>query len=656
MSLKIITKWRRRFQTMVRYRLMFLTSAPIILTLIALVAITAYWSVHYTWQNALYDVSERLYQANTTLEHKQQIQQLRVQGLADSKAIQNMVSQHHLSSWLDQQSISLGVDLLRFEHNSNLKGIGTFLEVLPAEQLTKSLALESAVPLLGSDKVESQVLALVSRVQVLDDAYKVIGVLVAIKVINNDDALVDQLREQIYPRIEGLPAVPGTVTIFLGDLRISSNVPANEYPAIGSYVSQKVKQHVLINGEVWSNLASVNDTWYISAYMPLINASGNKIGMLYTGYRMKPFLAAYLSNIVDIILVTLAVLLLSGVAVYRGARDLFTPFERIHRVVRLVQFGKPTRIGDLGLNENHELTQLARQFDSMLDSLDASHSDLQRAANELEDKVASRTQSLHERSHQLQLHIELLNKTRDRLVVSEKLAALGELTAGIAHEINNPVAVILGNIELIKLELSMSDGGDIDVDDEVSTIIAQIDRIRNITYSLLQYSRHGGIQDQVTWQYVNPIVEESLVLVKTGNNKKGVQYITDLKARASVEINRNQLLQVLVNLQMNAAHAMDNKGTLTITSEEWIENGAVLGAKISIADQGCGIAAKHLSRIFDPFYTTKKQGTGLGLSLSQSLLHQIGGELLVESELGVGSTFTIVLPHRAPTQLQVANL
>lgn len=214
MSLKIITKWRRRFQTMVRYRLMFLTSAPIILTLIALVAITAYWSVHYTWQNALYDVSERLYQANTTLEHKQQIQQLRVQGLADPKAIQNMVSQHHLSSWLDQQSISLGVDLLRFEHNSNLKGIGTFLEVLPAEQLTKSLALESAVPLLGSDKVESQVLALVSRVQVLDDAYKVIGVLVAIKVINNDDALVDQLREQIYPRIEGLPAVPGTVTIF----------------------------------------------------------------------------------------------------------------------------------------------------------------------------------------------------------------------------------------------------------------------------------------------------------------------------------------------------------------------------------------------------------------------------------------------------------
>lgn len=152
-------------------------------------------------------------------------------------------------------------------------------------------------------------------------------------------------------------------------------------------------------------------------------------------------------------------------------------------------------------------------------------------------------------------------------MVSEKLAALGELTAGIAHEINNPVAVILGNIELIKLELSMA-GSELEVDEEVATIIAQIDRIRNITHSLLQYSRQGGIQDEVTWQYVNPIIEESVVLVKTGDKKRGIEFITNLKARSSVEINRNQLLQVLVNLQMNAVHAMDNRGRLIIESED----------------------------------------------------------------------------------------
>ncbi|GAM59694.1 signal transduction histidine kinase [Vibrio ishigakensis] len=241
------------------------------------------------------------------------------------------------------------------------------------------------------------------------------------------------------------------------------------------------------------------------------------------------------------------------------------------------------------------------------------------------------------------------------MVVSEKLAALGELTAGIAHEINNPVAVILGNIELIKLELSMA-GAELEVDEEVATIIAQIDRIRNITHSLLQYSRQGGIQDEVTWQYVNPIIEESVVLVKTGDKKRGIEFITNLKARSSVEINRNQLLQVLVNLQMNAVHAMDSRGKLIIESEDWLEHGETQGALIRVIDEGCGIAPARLARIFDPFYTTKRQGTGLGLSLSQSLLSQVGGELLAESVEGKGSTFTIVLPRVAQPQLQVANL
>ncbi len=126
----------------------------------------------------------------------------------------------------------------------------------------------------------------------------------------------------------------------------------------------------------------------------------------------------------------------------------------------------------------------------------------------------------------------------------------------------------------------------------------------------------------------------------------------ELKAHNSVEVNRHQLLQILVNLQMNAIHAMNGKGRITIRSEDWVEEGQNRGAVIHIEDQGCGIKPENLKRIFDPFYTTKREGTGLGLSVSQSLLSQSGGEIKVQSELGVGSTFSIFLPSKNEAKLR----
>ncbi len=123
-----------------------------------------------------------------------------------------------------------------------------------------------------------------------------------------------------------------------------------------------------------------------------------------------------------------------------------------------------------------------------------------------------------------------------------------------------------------------------------------------------------------------------------------------------MEINRHQLLQILVNLQMNAIHAMNGKGKLTVTSENWMEDGEVKGAVIHVADEGCGIKPENISRIFSPFYTTKRDGTGLGLSVSQSILSQTGGELKVESELGKGSIFSIYLPNKAELMLEVMNI
>lgn len=665
-------KWRHRVKTMVRYRLLILTSVPIGFTLIALIAISIYWSIHYTWQSALVDVSERLGVAHNSMTLLQQKQASYVKAFGDSYEFRTRImhagEEPDLNQWVNQQKQRYDLDFLTFERVDTLEQKFRYLDLTKREsffdvlsqselaQLDPQLAKRAEIERVNADRTETRGLVSRTVIPVLNQYNDIIGFLDGGLLLNNSSTLVDQIRDLIYPTKQDNLRPIGTLTIFLDNLRVSTNVPLNSDEragrAIGTRVSNEVRDAVLNQGKEWVDKAYVYDAWYITAYQPIRDQYDNVVGMLYTGYLLWPFVKTYLTNIVEIGVATLLLLLASGVFVYRGSRDLFRPIERIHRVVKLVQLGKNQRIGAIGLDERHELAQLAKQFDNMLDLLQQRNEEIQRAAHDLEEKILDRTASLQEKTEQLEHHIQLLNQTRDKLIVHEKLAALGELTAGIAHEINNPTAVILGNTELIRFEL----GDDAKrVEEEIDAIMLQIDRIRNITRSLLQYSRHGGVQDEITWQHVNPIIDESITLVKTGSKKRDVEFVTDLHAQSSVEVNRHQLLQILVNLQMNAIHAMNGKGKLTIRSEDWCEHGEVLGAIVHIEDEGCGIKPEHLKRVFDPFYTTKREGTGLGLSVSQSLLSQTGGEIRVQSKVGKGSTFSVYLPSKADAHLLITK-
>ncbi|HFD4275755.1 TPA: cache domain-containing protein [Vibrio parahaemolyticus] len=670
---KGLSKWTHRFKTMVRYRLLILTSAPIFLTLVALIGITIYWSIHYTWQNALLDVSERLGVANNSVTLLQQKQANYVRAFADSYDFRTRINQgapqDELQKWVTEQKKRYSLDFLSFQRVNSMENKFRFMDLTKREsffdvlnqeeleQLDPELAKRAEVPILADGGMEARGLVSRTVIPVYSQANDLIGFLDGGLLLNNSTVLVDQIRDLIYLSDNDRLRPVGTLTVFLDDLRVSTNVPLDSDHrlgrAIGTRVSAEVYNQVLSQGQQWVDRAYVYDAWYITAYQPIKDQYDNVIGMLYTGYLMWPFVKAYMTNIAEISLITLMLLLVSGVMVYRGSRDLFRPIERIHKVVKLVQLGKEKRIGPLGLDDHHELAQLARQFDNMLDALEDRKIELKNAAAQLECKVQERTASLREKTEELELHIQLLNQTRDKLVVHEKLAALGELTAGIAHEINNPTAVILGNVELIHFELGEDASR---VQEEIDAIHAQIDRIRNITRSLLQYSRQGGVQDEITWQHVNPIIDESITLVKTGTKKRDVEFVTDLQAHTPVEINRHHLLQILVNLQMNAIHAMNGKGKLIVMSEDWIEEGKIKGAAIHVIDDGCGIKPENLNRIFSPFYTTKRDGTGLGLSVSQSILSQTGGELKAESEWGKGSTFSIYLPKKAELLLEVTNI
>ncbi|WP_368231268.1 cache domain-containing protein [Aeromonas sp. s3] len=656
-------------RTKVRWRLLLLTSVPIMLTLAGMIGLTLYWTLTYSWQNLLTTVRSDLGVAHHAVSVQQQRQAEHLEHLRDAWAFQLQLreSPARLRQWVMPLAANYGLDFLRLRSGSELdqlpeqdraalaagRSVSHFVVWSREQLLALSPALASRAVL---DKElepgagqETRGLISLSLTPVMGRDGSLWGVLEGGELINGSTRLVDELKGQVFAK-NTLPAGSiGSVTLFLGDLRVSTNVPASSSQqlgrAVGTRASAPVREQVLGRGEPWIDRAFVHDAWYVSGYEPLLGANGERIGMLYVGFLEWPIVRTYLTNLLELGSGVVLLLLLSGLLVYRGARDLFTPIERMHKVVRQVQAGRPARIGELYLDPDHELAQLGRQFDAMLDRQAAHRQQLARSADELEQKVAERTQSLEQKTAELEHHIHMLTQARQQLLISEKLAALGELCAGVAHEINNPLAVILGNVELMKLELGEAAEP---VGEELALVLAQIERIRAITRSLLQYSRPGDYETAPVWQHLTPIIEESLTLVRSALRQQQVNLVADLRAQQPIEADRQQLLQVLINLLVNASHALGEQGEIRVESRDWFdEAGQLQGAEVRVIDNGSGIEAAIIDKIFDPFFTTRATGTGLGLALSHRIISRWGGELLVDSTPGQGSCFTIRLRSHA---------
>jgi len=220
---------------------------------------------------------------------------------------------------------------------------------------------------------------------------------------------------------------------------------------------------------------------------------------------------------------------------------------------------------------------------------------------------------------------------------TEKMAAIGTLSAGLAHEINNPMGVIASRVECMLMEadeqgLSEMARGDLKV------IARHADRVARITQGLLSFSR------QQAWRLspvdLNTVVEEALVLVEKQLAREQVTLERDLTPGLPAVLgSANHLQQVVLNLLTNAREAMPDGGRLRVATRQ---NGGSI--EVEVTDTGKGIPAEHLSKVFDPFFTTKEKGTGLGLALSYGIVRDHGGTLTVRSREGVGSTFLITLP------------
>jgi len=487
-------------------------------------------------------------------------------------------------------------------------------------------------------KTEDRAMMIRALLPIKDSSGQVVAVFDGGVMLNGNFTFVDTIRDLVYGEGSLLEGGIGTVTVFLDDVRITTNVPLRPGErALGTRVSNEVRTLVLDQGEKWIDRAFVVNDWYISAYEPILDINGERVGMLYAGFLEAPFRNEFLRALAILVGLFIALMLFSALFAVRGAKSIFKPLEQMSAVMRATRAGKDVRIGPVASRD--EIGELAREFDSMLELLKERNQEIQEWAEQLEDKVEERTAELVRRNDELQRTIRVLHQTRRQLVIAEKLAALGELTAGVAHEINNPTAVMLGNLDILVQELGEAADP---VRQEIELIIEQIYRIKDIINNLLQYSRPQEYAGYLSPVDINQTVQQTLTLIRHLQKQEQFEIELSLHAERMIKINPQELQQVLVNLVVNAVHAFDKpNGVVRLVTEDWGDKGVV----IHIQDNGMGMDEDQLSRIFNPFYTTKEQGagTGLGLSVSYGMIRRYGGNITVKSAPGEGSVFSVWL-------------
>jgi PAS domain S-box-containing protein len=224
----------------------------------------------------------------------------------------------------------------------------------------------------------------------------------------------------------------------------------------------------------------------------------------------------------------------------------------------------------------------------------------------------------------------------DQTIQSEKLAEVGRLTAGIAHEINNPLAMVAYATELLKREKPLSSFQE----EMLEKIEMEVERLKNLTGGLLSFSSSRDTQNRIV--NLNDLILEVLKLLRFELQRKSIEFVTEFGEIPVLRVDPNKIKQVIINLVMNAAHAMQGQGKITVTTG-MNESGML---ELQVKDSGPGIPTEIQEEVFAPFFTTKPEGegTGLGLYICQNIIREHGGTMTLESQPGEGTVFCISFP------------
>jgi len=325
----------------------------------------------------------------------------------------------------------------------------------------------------------------------------------------------------------------------------------------------------------------------------------------------------------------------------------------VRPVKRLVYATERVASGNLSQMVNvttkDEIGTLASSFNRMIVSLQESRDKIEEYNRTLERKVRERTAELEKTNRELESALKTLKETQVQLIQVEKMAAVGQLAAGVAHELNNPLGGILGYSQFALEKINQkpfSQFGREDTADFLQylrDIEQQTKRCRSIIQNLLKFSRSSR-KEEFEPTDLNQVVNETLTFTRHQVERSKVKLVQNLEEDLPLITGHvSQLQQVFTNLILNAVQAMPQGGTLTISTAVYRDKDEI---HVSFADTGEGIPKENLDKIFEPFFSTKRvgEGTGLGLSVSYGLIRNHGGEIKVTSEKGQGSVFTVILP------------
>ena len=385
----------------------------------------------------------------------------------------------------------------------------------------------------------------------------------------------------------------------------------------------EIIRKAMIQGEGGLRLEQTGMLWW-SFYNRLILTAplvgeGKVIGGVQVSFVMSDVMARLMVfRRLFLILILVDALVIIGFGSFLLARAVVNPLKRLVAVAQRIGSGD---VGHRAQVENeNEIGQLATAFNQMVSRLAEKQLDLEKTIKKLRD-------------------------TQAELVNSEKLASVGRIAAGVAHEIGNPLTSVLGHTEILYKRLKRKKINDKEVLlDLVERMRKETERINRIIKDLLQFSKPPS--SQIEDVDVNRLIQDSLNVVSVQERFQDI--VLDLSLAENLPLakgNSDQLQQVLLNILINAADAMPQGGSISMKTEKksgWLT--------ISVRDEGEGIPADDLDKVFDPFYTTKSpdKGTGLGLSISVKIIEDLGGKIKVESKRGKGTEFIIYLRKGSP--------
>ena len=491
--------------------------------------------------------------------------------------------------------------------------------IVPAEDLQREsplLAERARIPFIDTpmarerpEDEETDGMVLKAAAPVIDDRGLMIGIVYGGILLNQNFGIVDQVKQTVYEDMTYRGQDIGTATIFQDDVRISTNVRnADGTRAIGTRIAEDVYDRVVREGLPWIGRAFVVNNWYITAYEPITDINDRIIGILYVGVLEQRYLDIERETVLVFLGITLLGAFVSMALSYVVARRISVPVRKLASAAREVAQGNlETKVE---IVSGDELGELAEAFNVM-------------------------ATALKERDERLK------DYTTKRIIETERLALIGQLSANVAHELNNPLQGIVTYSHLLLERLPCEDS----TTASIRKIVAQADRCREIIRGLLDFSRQRKPDKTVC--SLNSVLLDCLSLVENQASFHNITIEKDLQADLpTAVIDPSQIERVIMNMIINASEAMEAGGRLRIATRH---DPRLHQIEVEFSDTGHGIPQEHLDKIFDPFFTTKEvgHGTGLGLAISYGIVREHHGTISVESEVGKGTTFLIRLPMSA---------